>query len=196
MIKLVASACIETPAARVWDRLARLEDIQLWSDAVVHARCEGALARGVGAGRTYELVGNRTITERWVAWDAGRSFQYKGVVLPLDNRAVYRWSVLPRGERSLLTSEAEVEFKGGASGWALALALAPVMRRMAPRRSPASNTSSSMDAPSMGTSRRFRTLRCPARVYAFSAQGDLRAQPRRAARANHRAWRAPSGAPT
>jgi len=44
----------------------------------------------------------------------------------------HRWSVLPQGERSLLTSEAELEFKGGIFGRALALVMAPLMRRMAP----------------------------------------------------------------
>lgn len=133
MVKLFASVCIEAPAATVWTRLAQLEDIQLWSDAVLHARCEGARSRGVGAERTCELLGNRTIRERWVAWDEGRSFQYEGFGLPLVQRAVNRWSVLPQGEKALLTSEAEVEFKGGLFGRVLALALAPVMRRMAPR---------------------------------------------------------------
>jgi len=132
MVKLYASVCIDAPAARVWERLAQLEDIPLWSDAVVHARCEGALSRGVGAERTCELVGHRTITERWVAWDEGRSFQYEGFGLPLVKRAVNRWIVLPQGDRALLTSEAELEFKGGIVGRALALATTPLMRRMAP----------------------------------------------------------------
>jgi hypothetical protein len=132
MVKLFASVCIEAPAALVWERLARLEDIQLWSDAVLHARCEGARSRGVGAERTCALVGNHTIRERWVAWDEGRSFQYEGFGLPLVKRAVNRWSVLPQGERSLLTSEAELEFKGGIFGRALALVMAPLMRRIAP----------------------------------------------------------------
>lgn len=132
MVKLYASVCIDAPAARVWERLAQLEDIQLWSDAVVHAHCDGARSRGVGAGRTCELVGRRTITERWVAWDEGRSFEYEGFGLPLVKRAVNRWSVLPQGDRALLTSEAELEFKGGIVGRALALVAAPLMRRMAP----------------------------------------------------------------
>ena len=69
MIKLSASVCLEAPAEVVWARLARLEDIQLWSDSVLRARCEGALSQGVGAERTCDLVGNITIKERWVAWD-------------------------------------------------------------------------------------------------------------------------------
>jgi uncharacterized protein YndB with AHSA1/START domain len=132
MVKLVAAVCIDAPIARVWAQLARLEDIQLWSAAVLHARCEEGRSRGVGAERTCELVGNRTITERWVAWDEGHSFRYEGFGLPLVRRATNRWSVHPQGERTLLTSEAELEFKGGIGGRVLALAIAPLMRRMAP----------------------------------------------------------------
>jgi hypothetical protein len=132
MIKLFTSVCIAAPTAVVWSRLAKLEDIQLWSEAVVHARCEGALSQGVGAERTCELASKHTIKEHWVAWDEGRSFTYEGVGVPLMKRAINRWSVIPHGELSLLTSEAEVEFKGGVFGRMLEPILAPLMRRMAP----------------------------------------------------------------
>ena len=113
MVRLYASACIEAPAAAVWARLARLEDIRLWSEQVLRARCEGAVTRGVGAERTCDLVGNMTITERWIAWDEGRSFTYEGSGIGVMRRAANRWSVIPQGEQTLLTSEAEVEFAGG-----------------------------------------------------------------------------------
>ena len=132
MIKLFASACIEAPAEVVWARLAKLEDIHLWSAPVLRARCEGALSQGVGAQRTCELAGGVTIKERWVAWDEGRSFTYEGHGIPLMKRAVNRWSVHPQGERSLLTSEAELEVKGGVVGKLLEAILAPMMQRMAP----------------------------------------------------------------
>jgi polyketide cyclase/dehydrase/lipid transport protein len=132
MIKLFATACIEAPAAIVWARLAKLEDIQLWSEAVLHARCDAAVSQGVGAERTCELAGGHTIKEQWVAWDEGRSFQYEGFGIPLMKRAVNRWLVIPHGEKSLLTSEAELEIKGGIFGRILELILGPLMRRMAP----------------------------------------------------------------
>jgi hypothetical protein len=132
MIKLFASVCIEAPAETVWARLAKLEDIQLWSEFVVQARCEGTVSQGVGAQRTCELAGNYTITEHWVAWDEGRSFSYEGFGIPLMKRAANRWSVLPYGEQSLLTSEAELEIKGGIFGRILEPILGPLMRRMAP----------------------------------------------------------------
>jgi hypothetical protein len=132
MITLFASACIEAPVDIVWDRLAKLEDIHLWSEPVIHAHCEGALSRGVGAERTCELVGHRIIHERWVAWDEGRSFTYEGFGIPLMRRAANRWSVLPHGERTLLTSEAELELKGGVLGRLLEPLVGPLLQRMAP----------------------------------------------------------------
>jgi ligand-binding SRPBCC domain-containing protein len=132
MITLFASVCIEAPAEAVWARLARLEDIQLWSEPVLHARSTGSVEQGVGAERVCELAGNQRVTERWVAWEEGRSFTYEGTGIPLIQRAVNRWSVIPQGERALLTSEASVTIKGGMFGRMLEPILGPLMRRMAP----------------------------------------------------------------
>jgi ligand-binding SRPBCC domain-containing protein len=132
MITLFASVCIDAPAEVVWAQLARLEDIQLWSEAVVHARCEGPITQGIGAERTCELVGNRTIQERWTVWDEGRSFTYEGFEIPMMRRASNRWSVVSQGKRSLLVSEAELELKGGPFGRLLEPILGPLMQRMAP----------------------------------------------------------------
>jgi hypothetical protein len=133
MIKLSASICIEAPAAIVWARLAKLEDIQLWSDAIIWARCDEARSQGVGAERVCAIAGNRIIREHWVAWDEGRSFQYEGVGIPLMQRAANRWSVIAQGERALLMSEAELEIKGGILGRMLEQILRPLMQRVAPQ---------------------------------------------------------------
>jgi len=73
-----------------------------------------------------------TATERWVAWDEGRSFTYEGSGIPLMQRAVNRWSVISQGERAGLTSEVEVTIKGGMFEKILEPILGPLMRRMAP----------------------------------------------------------------
>ena len=74
VVTLVDSVCIDAPVEAVWQHLAQLEDIALWSSAVVAARCDGPVSRGVGAERTCDLKGGITITERWLAWDEGRSY--------------------------------------------------------------------------------------------------------------------------
>ena len=96
--------------------MARLEDIELWSEAVISATCEGERARGVGAERTCRLIGGVAIRERWLEWDDGRSFVYEGVGFPFVAKARNRWTVHPRGDEALLVSEAEVWLKGGFLG--------------------------------------------------------------------------------
>jgi hypothetical protein len=116
VIALRSSVCIDASAAEVWDRLARLEDIWLWSEAIVDARCTQGLERGVGAERTCQLTGGIAIQERWLTWDEGRSFTYEGVGVPLISRALNTWTVHPEGHRALLISEAQVVLKGGGLG--------------------------------------------------------------------------------
>ena len=111
MITVAMSVCIDAPASEVWAQLVRLEDIRLWSEAVVDARCEGVASRGVGAERTCDLRGELTVHERWLAWAEGRSFTYEGVGVPGVAQARNHWSVRPQGAQTVLTSEADVELK-------------------------------------------------------------------------------------
>lgn len=87
VVNVSASVCIDAPSDTVWEHLARLEDITLWSEAVIAARCDGARTRGVGAERTCDLKGGMTIRERWLAWDEGHSFVYEGSGIPFVARA-------------------------------------------------------------------------------------------------------------
>jgi carbon monoxide dehydrogenase subunit G len=132
MINVSGSVCIDAPTEHVWAALARLEDIQLWSEAVQDARCDGPISRGVGAERTCDLRGGITITERWLEWDEGRSFTYEGSGVPLVARARNEWTVRADGERTLLTSRAQVLLKGGALG----KLLEPLVRRQINRIGP------------------------------------------------------------
>jgi hypothetical protein len=133
MIRLFGSVCIDAPAEVVWARLARLEDIRLWSEAVLDARCEGAISRGVGAERTCDLRSGVTIRERWVSWNEGRSFAYEGVGIPLVAHARNEWTVQAEGEQTLLISQADVVLKGGFLGRRLEPIVAYQFRRIGPR---------------------------------------------------------------
>lgn len=133
MIKLVASVCIDAPVDVVWARLAKLEDIRLWSEAVLDARCEGPASAGVGAERTCDLRGGITIQERWLAWDEGHSFTYEGIGVPLIRRATNEWTVEEQGEQTLLISRAEVVLKGGRLGRLLEPILNIQLNRVGPR---------------------------------------------------------------
>jgi hypothetical protein len=133
VIALRSSACIDAPLEEVWARLAKLEDIRLWSEAIVDARCDDGRARGVGAERTCRLRGGIVIQERWVAWDEGRSFTYDGVGVPLVAHARNTWSVQAEGDRTLLVSEAQVVLKGGPVGRLLEPLLSRQIRGMGQR---------------------------------------------------------------
>jgi hypothetical protein len=112
LVTLVDTVCIDAPVAAVWRHLAQLEDIQLWSSAVVAARCDGPVRRGIGAERSCDLRGGITITERWLAWDEGRSFAYEGSGIPLVAHARNEWALTAAGTKTLLTTQAEVTLKG------------------------------------------------------------------------------------
>jgi hypothetical protein len=130
VISVVTSVCIDACAKDVWVHLARLEDIQLWSEAVLAARCDGATSQGVGAERTCDLRGGITIFERWLAWEEGRSFTYEGIGLPGVASARNHWTVHPEGALTLLSSRAEVELKGGRMGRLLEPLFARQIRRV------------------------------------------------------------------
>jgi hypothetical protein len=131
MIRLFASACIDAPVDLVWQRLAALEDIQLWAEPILRASCPDARSHGVGAERTCELANHVTIQERWVDWHEGQSFQYEATGLPLVRQARNRWSVRDEGAgRTLLTTAAELELKGGILGRLVEPLMGVLMRRM------------------------------------------------------------------
>ncbi|MBO0839163.1 MAG: hypothetical protein J2P28_27135, partial [Actinobacteria bacterium] len=48
---MTATVCIEAPADEVWRCLARIEDIPLWSRAIISASTVPGHERGVGAER-------------------------------------------------------------------------------------------------------------------------------------------------
>jgi carbon monoxide dehydrogenase subunit G len=133
MIKLSGSVCVDAPEDAVWAQLTKLEDIQLWSEPVVHARCDGPVARGVGAERTCDLRGGVTIKERWLAWDEGRSFTYEGLGIPFVARATNTWTVEAEGDRTLVTSRAEVTLTGGPLGRLFEPIVAFQFKRIGPR---------------------------------------------------------------
>lgn len=130
MIRASQSVCIEAKSDVVWAQLAKLEDIVLWSSDVLRASCTG---RGVGADRFCALAGNINIREHIVDWEEGKSLKYEGFGLPMVKRACNRWSVRSEGEKTLLTTEAEIEIRGGVFGRLLEPFMKLMIHRMAPR---------------------------------------------------------------
>jgi hypothetical protein len=132
MFRMKKSACVEAPVDVVWAHLARLDQIPLWTDAVHHASMSGECTAGVGAIRLCELRGNRRLHERIVAWEEGVSFTYESTDAPMMKLARNRWSVQAEGARTLVTTEAEIAFRGGLFGWLLGAILVPLIGLLLP----------------------------------------------------------------
>ena len=130
MIRLANSVCIEASVEVVWKALADIENVTLWVEPILEASCSGDVKRGVGAERICKLKGNMTIREKWIHWDEGKSFAYIAHGLPFMNSAKNMWSIKKENDKTLLTSEAEIEFKGGVFGKLLEFIFEPAMRRM------------------------------------------------------------------
>lgn len=115
MLHLRNSVCIEAPADRVWRYLSKVESIDHWVPAIRHARCDTDQTRGVGTVRICELK-KFHVREEFLEWEEGRSFKYRGTGAPMMAWATNRWTVEPMGEKTLVTSEAELVVKGGFFG--------------------------------------------------------------------------------
>ena len=112
-MKLKATACIEAPKEKVWQVLSDVANIDLWVDPVLQAYCKNSQTRGAGTIRICNLKGNIKVEENFIAWDEGKSFTYEAIGAPLIKSAKNTWSVEPVNGKTLVTSESEVELKGG-----------------------------------------------------------------------------------
>ena len=130
MIRLQGSVCVEASVEAVWAVLSDIENVPLWVEPIVEAYCSSDTKRGIGTERTCKLKGNMTIKEKWIHWEEGKSFAYIGYGLPLMKSAKNTWTLKNENGKTLLTSEAEIEFKGGVLGKFLELIFGPPMRRM------------------------------------------------------------------
>ena len=133
MIKTQISVCIEATPEKVWAALARLEDIQLWSGAVLSAHCPAGKESGVGAERVCLLKGDIQLTEKWTHWEDGRMFAYEGYGLPMVKVATNKWEIIHDKGMTVIRSEATVTLKGGIFGRMLEPVFSLMIRRMAPR---------------------------------------------------------------
>ncbi|WP_109355497.1 SRPBCC family protein [Sphingorhabdus sp. EL138] len=133
MITLINTACIVAPAEEVWIVLSDLEGVSSWVEAIEVAHCVGGQASGVGASRVCELNNGLSIKEKWVEWEVGRSFKYEAVGMPFMKRATNHWSLQEVAGKTLLTSKAEIELKGGRFGRLLEPLMKLLMQSMGPR---------------------------------------------------------------
>lgn len=127
MFRMMKTACIEAPADVVWAHLSRLDQIHLWTDVIHRSYLTTQASCGVGAERVCELGHDRSVTERIVAWEEGSSFTYESTNAPMMRFARNRWSVRAEGNRTLVTTEAEFELRGGWLGRLLGHVIVPIL---------------------------------------------------------------------
>lgn len=132
MFRMTSSACVEAPVDVVWRHLSALDQIHLWTDVIHRVHITSSCAIGVGAERACEIVGDRTLHERVIAWEEGTSYTYESTDAPMMALARNRWSVRPEGSRTLVTSDAEMTFRGGWLGALAGYLLVPLMRVVLP----------------------------------------------------------------
>ncbi|MEO1060954.1 MAG: SRPBCC family protein [Actinomycetota bacterium] len=72
MTPLRADIVIAAPRTRVWDLLADLESVALWSPAVRAAECTSDRPRGLGAQRRCHMRPRGWLTETVTAWEPER----------------------------------------------------------------------------------------------------------------------------
>jgi hypothetical protein len=73
---------IDAPIDLVWGKISNLADIQNWTKAVKESHFHTELERGIGAGRTCDVVGFGTLVENVLEWDEGKSFNLSLEGLP------------------------------------------------------------------------------------------------------------------
>ena len=127
---MLMSVCIKAPRAQVWEVLADVENISLWSNAVVSAKTE-EIKTGIGTKRACTLSNNTTIYEEWTEWRENESYTYQGFDLPMMKSAQNTWSVKAlNAEETLLTTRAELVLKGGRWGRCLEPLLRIAFKKM------------------------------------------------------------------
>lgn len=115
-MKLKMSVCIEASKEKVWETLSDVTNINLWVDPILSSQYESNKTRGVGTVRVCNLKGNIAVKEEFIAWQEGESYTYQAYGAPLIKSAKNRWSIESVDGKTLLTSESEVEIKGGVFG--------------------------------------------------------------------------------
>ena len=129
-MKMTRTACIEAPRERVWEVLSDVAGIDLWVHLIESASCEGDQTKGVGTKRICNMKGGMTVTEEWTQWEEGNSFTYKASGAPLMKSAKNRWSLQSVNGKTLLTTESEVELKGGIFGKLLLPLIGMITKRV------------------------------------------------------------------
>jgi len=128
-MKLTTSVCIEAPKAQTWKYLSDLERASDWVDALVTTKLEDQNVRALGAIRVCTMTNGDKARELFTAWSEGSSFTYEVLNAPMVKYASNAWSIVEVDGKSLVTSRAILELKGGIFGKAMGFVARIVAKR-------------------------------------------------------------------
>ncbi len=81
-MQISRSIDINAPVNDVWQKLAKLDDVQNFVDSVTKSYYNSEQKEGVGAARTCEVKGFGTLVEEIVEWKDGESLTYTVAGMP------------------------------------------------------------------------------------------------------------------
>jgi len=76
MLQITKTIDIDAPVNDVWQKLAKLDDVQNFVDSVTKSYYSSEQKEGVGAERTCEVKGFGTLVEEIVEWKDGETLTY------------------------------------------------------------------------------------------------------------------------
>lgn len=118
MLKLNAQIEIDAPADEVWQKLAKLDDVQHWVESVKSSHYSSGQTEGVGAQRICEVDGFGTLHETITDWQDGKALTYGVEGMPrIVRKAESTWSVEAiTPEKTRVTVQSELETRYGVFG--------------------------------------------------------------------------------
>ena len=82
MLQITKTIDIDAPVNDVWQKLAKLDDVQNFVDSVTKSYYSSEQKEGVGAERTCEVKGFGTLVEEIVEWKDGETLTYTVAGMP------------------------------------------------------------------------------------------------------------------
>ncbi len=100
---------IDAPADRIWEVLSDYANVYKWAPVVAASRVLTASSTGLGAERACTIPGFGDVVETVTEWEDGSSLGYRVTGVPGVTDQQNRFSVTPKGDRSVVVLEVDLE---------------------------------------------------------------------------------------
>lgn len=114
MLQINTTIEIDAPADEVWQKLAKLDDVQHWVESVRKSYYSSEQTEGVGAERICEVDGFGTLREKITDWHDGESLTYAVEGMPsIVRQGGSTWrveAITPEKTRVSVTSQIETRY--------------------------------------------------------------------------------------